>query len=70
MNHITTGIISLLNLILGSYRISQGDKKEIAICDSCDHEDIVYTGKECPLCEALERTKELEEELERLTRQR
>ena len=34
------------------------------ICDDFNHEDIVYTGKNCPLCEALEQIKELEEQLE------
>ena len=33
------------------------------ICDYYNHEDIAYNGKECPLCKALERIKELEEEL-------
>ena len=32
------------------------------ICDNFDHEDIVYDVKECPLCQALEQIKELEDE--------
>ena len=41
-------------------------KKDMAICDDYNHEDIVYTGKECPLCLALEEIKELEQRIEEL----
>ena len=34
------------------------------ICDDYNHEDIVYTGKECPLCEALKEIKDWEKQLE------
>lgn len=33
------------------------------ICDDFNHEDIVYNGKECPLCKALKEIKELEEKV-------
>ena len=36
------------------------------VCSAYEHEDIVYTGKQCPLCEALEEIKDLEQRVEEL----
>mgnify|MGYP001609536259 CR=1 FL=1 len=36
---------------------------KMKICN--EHEEIVYEGKYCPLCEALENVKQLEEELQK-----
>ena len=41
-------------------------KQGLGICDDYNHEDIVYTGKECPLCKALEEIKDLEKQIEEL----
>jgi len=41
-------------------------KKEITICYDYNHEDIVYTGRECPLCIALKEIKDLTQRIEEL----
>lgn len=33
------------------------------ICDSRKHDEIVYEGRSCPLCVAVDRIEELENEL-------
>jgi len=41
-------------------------KKQMNICDDYNHEDIVYIGKECPLCISLEENKDLTQRIEEL----
>lgn len=33
------------------------------VCDNYSHEEIVYTGRKCPLCEALETIAGLESQV-------